>query len=298
MDMISLLVITGSLIFLAVLALSKVLFKQHDSLIQMERLKARIGVGQLYTQIQTQTNNCWWCLIGTYLGSKNLNELEKIQNKLVRAGFRKTEYVGAFYFFKTLFILAVVLLASLMWIAELAPAPFLLLMPVLSILLPEYFLNWLGNARLNRISRSLPDFLDMANVCMNAGLSWMVAVKRVAHELKDLHPDICFEFNYLLEQIQIGVPRIEALRQFSSRNKVRDIEQLVLLLIQNEKLGSPVSDSIRVFSKRMYDEREEMMTDKAAKASAKMAIIILPFLMLPYFILLLGEKFVLLGRSW
>lgn len=298
MDILTLLVVTGALVFVSVFSLTRLFFKQHDKLFQLERLKARVGVGALYTQIQSQHNSCWWCLIGSYLGSKNLKELEKIQTKLVRAGFRKAEHIGAFYFLKTLFVISLLLLAVMLWIAQLAPWPVVFILPVFSLLVPEYFLGWLAKLRLNRISQSLPDFLDMANVCMNAGLSWMVAIKRVSHELKDLHPDISYEFNYLLEQVQIGVPRIEALRQFASRNPVRDIEQLVLLLIQNEKLGSPVSDSIRTFSKRMYDEREEIMTDKAAQASAKMAVVILPFLMLPYFILMLGEKFVMMARGW
>lgn len=298
MDMLSLLLITGLLIFISVLSIIKLFFKQHDKLFQLERLKSRVGVGQLYTQIQTQNNSCWWCLVGSYLGSKNIKELEKIQTKLVRAGFRKAEHIGAFYFLKTLFVISLLVLGVLLWISQLAPWPIVILLPVFSLLLPEHFLTWLAKLRLNRISQSLPDFLDMSNVCMNAGLSWMVAIKRVAHELKDLHPDICYEFNHLLEQVQIGVPRIEALRQFANRNPIKDIEQLSLLLIQNEKLGSPVSDSIRSFSKRMYDEREEMMTDKAAQASAKMAVVILPFLMLPYFILMLGEKLVMMSRGW
>lgn len=298
MDILSLLLVTGLLVFVSVFSLTRLFFKQHDKLFQLERLKSRVGVGQLYSQIQTQHNNCWWCVVGNYLGSKNIKELQKIQIKLVRAGFRKAEHIGAFYFLKTLFVLALLAIGLVLWVAQISPWPIVFILPVFSILIPEHFLSWLARLRLNRISQSLPDFLDMANVCMNAGLSWMVAIKRVSHELKDLHPDISYEFNYLLEQIQIGVPRIEALRQFASRNPIKDIEQLVLLLIQNEKLGSPVSDSIRAFSKRMYDEREEIMTDKAAQASAKMAVVILPFLMLPYFILMLGEKFVMMARGW
>jgi tight adherence protein C len=109
---------------------------------------------------------------------------------------------------------------------------------------------------------------------------------------------VCSEFDYLLDQIQIGVPRTEALRQFAERNPTKDIESLVQMLIQNEKLGSSISEAINEFSRRMYLDREQVMQEKAAKTSAKMALVIMPFLMIPYLILLLAEQMVQFGRSF
>jgi tight adherence protein C len=116
--------------------------------------------------------------------------------------------------------------------------------------------------------------------------------------LKEVFPEICYEFDYMLDQIQLGVPRVEALKQLAERNPTEDIQQLVQVLIQNEKLGTPIGQAINDFTRRMYQEREQRLEEKAAKTSAKMAIVTVPFLMLPYFILMLGEKMVMLGRNW
>jgi tight adherence protein C len=133
---------------------------------------------------------------------------------------------------------------------------------------------------------------------MNAGVSYLVALKRVSSELKELHPEICYEFDFLLEQIQFGVPRADALRQFAARNPTSEIENLVQVLLQNEKLGSSISEALSDFARRIYLNREQMLEEKAAKTSAKMALVIMPFLMVPYLILLLGEKIVMLGRGF
>ncbi len=297
LSFVGLLIITAILSFVSVLILSKLLISQHKKILHAERTKARIGMVNHYNQVQNQ-NNPWWSVLGRYLGPKNEMAIESIQLKLIRAGFRQPEHIGTFYFVKSLWLLLIAVLSLMLWLNNIITWQLVLFIPLLALLIPEAVLNALGRSRLSRISQSLPDFLDMANVCMNAGLGWMAAIKRVAQELHDIHPDICYEFNFLLEQIQIGVPRVDALRQFAVRNAVQDIEHLVQLLIQNEKLGSPVSEAIQLFSKRIYESREQRMADKAAKASAKMAIIILPFLMLPYFMLLLGEKLVMLGRNW
>ena len=70
------------------------------------------------------------------------------------------------------------------------------------------------------------------------------------------------------------------------------------VLIQNEKLGSSISEALNEFSRRMYQDREQLLEEKAAKTSAKMAIVIFPFMLAPYLILLLGERMVMLGRTF
>ncbi|WP_319380743.1 hypothetical protein [Thiomicrorhabdus sp.] len=62
-------------------------------------------------------------------------------------------------------------------------------------------------------------------------------------------------------------------------------------------MGSSISEALNEFSRRMYQNRESQMEEKAAKTSAKMAMVIMPFLLAPYLILLLGEKMVALGRG-
>ncbi|MDX1796379.1 MAG: type II secretion system F family protein [Hydrogenovibrio sp.] len=265
---------------------------------EVEHLKARVGLSHHYLDAKTKDQDCRWCRLGLILGPKSGKEIAKTRQLLASAGYREERHLGAFFFFKYAFVLGLILVSLGLWTWFQLLPQVAILIPVVGLLLPERLLQLLAQKRLTRIKMALPDFLDMANICMNAGLSYLVAIQRVAEELKEIYPEICYEFNFLVDQIQIGVPRQEALKQFADRNPADEIKELIQVLSQNEKLGTPIGASINDFSRRLYQQRESVMEEKAAKTSAKMAVVILPFLMLPYFILMLGEKIVMLGRNW
>ncbi|MDG6774903.1 type II secretion system F family protein [Thiomicrorhabdus sp. ZW0627] len=293
-----LLVVTACLSFFSAWLLLNRLLKAQSTQLQKERLKARVGLANQYAKQKSHSSHCWWCSLGRAIGPKSAKEISVLQRQLVSAGFRHERYIGAYFFIKYGLVLFSAMVMALLWSWQGISVVWILAVPIVLLLLPERILIQMGQTRLAKISHHLPDFLDMCNICMNAGLSYLVAVKRVASELREVHPEICYEFEYLLDQIQLGVPRVEALRQFAERNPTRDIQSLVQVLIQNEKLGSSIGDSLSEFSRRMYSNREQEMEEKAAKASAKMAVVIMPFLMVPYLILLLGEKMVMLGRGF
>lgn len=293
-----LLLTIASLAFFSAWLLVNRLVKLQTKQIQKERIKSRVGLASKYSKDKVSFSSCWWCSLGRAIGPKKGKEIEIVQQQLVSAGFRQEEDIGAYFFIKYSLILGSLLIMALAWSWFNIPAIWIIIVPIVFLLAPERLLIYLGQARLQKVSENLPDFLDMCNICMNAGLSYLVALKRVSQELKEAHPEICYEFEYLLDQIQVGVARQEALRQFAERNPTQDIQTLVQVLIQNEKLGSSIGEALSEFSRRMYQDREQSLEEKAAKTSAKMAIVIMPFMMAPYLILLLGEKMVLLGRGF
>ncbi|WP_319380744.1 type II secretion system protein [Thiomicrorhabdus sp.] len=209
------------LMFISSWVVLNALKKRREQHLQMERVKSRIGMGQVLRVESSQNERCWWCSLGRALGPRSAKELAKTQKMLVSAGFRNERHIGAYFFIKYALVLLVLLVALTAW-SLLAVSPAVFLIPVIVLLLPEWILKSLGDRRLSRISEALPDFLDMTNVCMNSGLSYLGSIKRVAEELKDLQPEICFEFEFLLDQIKIGVSRNEALKQFAQRNPTRE----------------------------------------------------------------------------
>lgn len=293
-----LLLTIASLAFFSAWLLVNRLVKLQTKQVQKERIKSRVGLASKYSKDKVNFSSCWWCSLGRAIGPKKGKEIEVVRQQLVSAGFRQEEDIGAYFFIKYSLVLGSLLIMALAWSWFNIPAIGVIIVPIIFLLAPERLLIYLGQARLQKVSENLPDFLDMCNICMNAGLSYLVALKRVSQELKEVHPEICYEFEYLLDQIQVGVARQEALRQFAERNPTQDIQTLVQVLIQNEKLGSSIGEALNEFSRRMYQDREQSLEEKAAKTSAKMAIVIMPFMMAPYLILLLGEKMVLLGRGF
>ncbi|GAB6069128.1 type II secretion system F family protein [Thiomicrorhabdus hydrogeniphila] len=298
MNIAILLLIVGSLSFFSVWLLVKRVMNLQAKQIEIEHLKSRVGLNNKYSIEKQSFSNCWWCTLGKAFAPKSAKELAKTQQQLVSAGFRNDKNIGGYFFIKYSVLLMTILGMLALWSWFSVSLEWAILAVIIMILLPEKVLIYLGKKRLEQVSTNLPDFLDMCNVCMNAGLSYLVAIKRVSQELKEVHPEISYEFEYLLEQIQIGVARTDALRQFAQRNPTKDIQNLVQVLIQNEKLGSSISEALNGFSRRMYEEREQFLEEKAAKTSAKMAVVIMPFLMVPYLILLVSERMVMMGRGF
>ncbi|WP_238843410.1 type II secretion system F family protein [Thiomicrorhabdus xiamenensis] len=279
-------------------SLAQVFREKHRLQEKKDRFRKRVGLGIDFTQNFGAPYDCWWCRIGRALGSKNPKQLQILQTQLVGAGFREEWHIGAYFFIKFMLIFLAFFLGFVSWVFNGTSPLLMIALPLVTMFIPERVLVRQGEKRLEKINNQLPDYIDMITICMNAGLSYLVAIRRVTKELQNLSPEICFEFEYLVEQIQIGVPRVEALEQFAYRNPTRDIQNLVQVLVQNEKLGSSISEALTNFSRSMYQDRENLMEEKAAKTSAKMAIVILPFMLFPYVVLLLGEKLVMLGRGF
>lgn len=297
MNFVSLILAVGTLTFLTVWLLVRKLMQLQANQQKKERIKARVGLVSNFVHEPSSKSKCWLCVLGRAIGPKSEKELLTTQQQLGSAGYHHENAIGAYFLIKYGTVILALVFALALWTLNFSEPALLILLPIVSLLLPERVLLYLAKRRLSKISQNLPDFLDMCNICMNAGLSYLVAVKRVATELKDVHPEICFEFEHLLEQIQIGVNRMDALRRFAERNPTREIENLAQVLIQNEKLGSSITEALNEFSRRMYQDREQLLEEKAAKTSAKMALVIMPFMLAPYLILLLGERMVLLSRG-
>jgi tight adherence protein C len=223
-------------------------------------------------------------------------ELSRIITLLSQAGLRAEKHIGYYYFSKYNLIILSLLYAIHLWSTGAIQPQMILVIGVPFIFLPEYGLKFLAIRRLQKITLALPDFIDLCNISMSAGLSWLVSVKRVVEELRDIHPEICMEFEFVFDQIQTGMNRTEAFTQLGQRNSTDEMQYLVNVLIQNERMGSSILNSLSDFSKRVYNMREQQMEEKAGKLSAKMALVILPFFLAPYVMILVGEQMVNLVR--
>ncbi len=238
----------------------------------------------------------FWATLGMALSPSSLTELDKTRKKLNMAGFRREEHIGIYYIAKYGAALAALCLGAYLWHTGIIPPAAIIISAVPFLLLPDITLLLLTRRRLQKVTLALPDFIDLCNVSMTAGLSWLISVKRVIRELESIHPQLCREFSHLFDQIQTGMNRIEAFNQLAKNNPVSEMQYLVNVLIQNERMGSSISSALADFSQRIYQMRQQTMEEKAGKLSAKMAIVILPFLLLPYILIMVSEQMVGLWR--
>jgi tight adherence protein C len=138
------------------------------------------------------------------------------------------------------------------------------------------------------ITDSLPDALDLLVVCVEAGLGLNAAFVKITEEFKLSSPALSEEFDIVNREMVAGKPRQEALRALADRTGVEDVQSLVAMLIQTEKLGTSLSQSLRIHSDSLRTRRRQRAEEAAAKTTIKL-IFPLVFLMFPaLFIVILG----------
>jgi tight adherence protein C len=145
---------------------------------------------------------------------------------------------------------------------------------------PSFFLDHLVSARMERIRFGLPDALDLTVVCVEAGLGLDQALQHVSKELHEAHPDICDELEIVNLEIRAGKRRAEALRNLADRNDEPEIRKLVAVMIQTDRFGTSIADSLRTHGDFMRTRRRQEAEERAAKIGVKLVFPIF-FLILP-----------------
>jgi len=137
-------------------------------------------------------------------------------------------------------------------------------------MLPAFMLARKAKQRGHRIRLSLPDALDLLVVSVEAGLGLDQAIQRVADELAFAHPDLAEEMRLINLELRAGKARSEALRNFGERTQVDDVISLVTMLVQTDKFGTSVAQSLRVHSDTSRTKRRQRAEEAAAKTGVKM----------------------------
>jgi len=159
---------------------------------------------------------------------------------------------------------------------------------IVGFLLPDFILRRKIRKRQEEITDALPDGLDLLVVCVEAGLGLNAAFIKITEEFKLSSPALSEEFDIVNREMVAGKPRQEALRALTERTGVEDIKSLVAMLIQTEKLGTSLAQSLRVHSDSLRMRRRQKAEEAAAKTTIKL-VFPLVFLMFPaLFIVILG----------
>jgi tight adherence protein C len=157
--------------------------------------------------------------------------------------------------------------------------------------LPALQLRGQVTRRQQGIIRDLPDALDLMTICVEAGLTFDMAMSKVYEKWDN---DLATSFGRVLAEIQLGKTRREALRDMSSRMDVPDVTSFVAAIIQADQLGVSIAKILRVQSDQMRVKRRQRAQEKAQQAPIKMMIPMV-FLIFPsIWIVLLGPSIIIL----
>ena len=225
-------------------------------------------------------------------------QLSHTQRLMVRAGYRRPEAVMAMRGVKVLLPIGLLSLVYFTGFYRQNPFFILAMAGLVGYLLPEFWLTWRVRKRQHVIRLALPDCLDLLVICVEAGLGLDQALLRVSQELTIAHPELCDELELVNAQIRVGKTRIEALRELALRTGVDDIKALVAMLIQTDRFGTSVAQSLRVHSDDLRTKRRQRAEEMAAKTTVKMVPPLVFFIFPALFVVILGPAVVILARQF
>ncbi len=211
---------------------------------------------------------------------------------LVYGGYRHANAVAIFMGVRLLFAAALGLGAFFgLAVFALPTSQIFLLTAVAGLvgwMLPFLVVNSRVKKRQLEIQRALPDTLDLLVVCVEAGLGLNQALVRVAEEIDRISPEMSDELTVVNLEIRAGTPRDEALRHLGDRTGVDDVRALVSMLVQTDRFGTSVADSLRVHAETLRSKRMQRAEEKAAKTTVKMLFPLILFIFPAIFVALLG----------
>ena len=177
------------------------------------------------------------------------------------------------------------------------PFMFLLIAAIAGYLLPELWLGWRVRARQHRLRKGLPDALDLLVICIEAGLGLDQALLRVSQELQITHRELSQELQLVNLEMRVGKTRLEALRELARRTGLDDIKALVTMLIQTERFGTSVAQSLRVHADDLRVRRRQRAEEQGAKTSVKMVPPLVFFIFPALMVVILGPAVITLLRQ-
>lgn len=238
--------------------------------------------------------------LGTLL-PQSPKDVTIMQKRLIRAGFRSPGALKMLYGWKVSLGIALPVVTALAVIGMDLDSDRKLLVIVLAaaagLLGPNEYVRMAAKRRQRKIRRALPNALDLLVVCVESGLGLDQAIMQAAKELEHAHPEIAQEFSMVNLELKAGKRRAEALRNLAERTAVEELKKLVAVLIQADRFGTGVAQSLRAHSDYMRVQARQVAEEKAAKLGVKLVFPIFFCILPSLFVVTVGPVMVRISRE-
>lgn len=156
----------------------------------------------------------------------------------------------------------------------------------LSFWLPEVLLANLVQRRQARIEQGWPDTLDLLHMCMSAGMSLEAALAKVTREIRRTAPDIAAELTLTISELTYLQDRRKALENLGERTGIRAVREVVAALIQSQRFGAALGDTLRLLAKENRAQRLAEAEKKAATLAPKLTVPMIVFFLPALFVVI------------
>ena len=266
--------------------------------IRRDRLVPGTASDQRDSILRWSAPQAWWQrfvgAVGRRTAPREAGNISKLRQRLGWAGYH-APHAAAIYT-GSRFVLAIVLgvlypLSGLV-LGRTMPNTLLgsLALAYVGFWLPAAFLRRLTSNRQDEITRSLPDFLDLLTVCVEAGMSFDAALARISEQPEARESALHQEIVRMNLEVGAGRPRVEALRAFGARCGVQDVTTMVSVFVQTERLGTSMGRALRVHSDTARTQRRHRLEAQAYLAPLKMIFPTIIFLTPAFFLVALAPS--------
>jgi tight adherence protein C len=229
---------------------------------------------------------------------------ERAKQQLAMAGYRGPQAEVGFLFFRmvspvvlfiaTIFYLFIVVgweLPTMLRIAICVGAAYL------GIKAPEIFLSNVISKRQFSMRRAFPDTLDLLLICVESGMSIEMAFRKVSQEIGAQSVPMAEELTLTTAELSYLPDRRSAYENFANRTGLDSVKQIVTVLIQAERYGTPLGNALRVVSQESRDMRMLAAEKKAASLPPKLTVPMIVFF-LPVLLVVIVSPAVIQGAGW
>jgi len=228
------------------------------------------------------------------LSLEKLLEASDLRDKLAQGGMRGQRPIYTFYFFR--FALPIIgLVIGLIFFIGLNVMDWDLIQRVgatvfsvaIGYYLPAIFVKNMAGKRLSSILPVFPDALDLLLICVESGMSVELAFAKVAEEMAENSVELAEEFSLTTAELSFLTSRRAAYENLARRNNHTGIRAVATALIQAERYGTPLGDTLRTMANENRQMRVMQAEKKAAALPAKLTVPMILFFLPVLFIVIL-----------
>lgn len=235
-------------------------------------------------------------------GGATDREISADRARFLRAGLRSATAPLFFFAAKTLLAVVLPLLALVLLqfqgqrLDGVQTLLVILLAATIGLYLPNALLALRTRRRQREVFDAFPDAVDLMVVCVEAGIGLDAAIARSAAEMEIRSPVMAEELKLVSAEMRVGATREGALRNLAVRNGIPEIGSFVAMMIQADRFGTSIADSLRVQSDTLRVKRRQRAEEQAAKLPAKLLFPLIFCIFPSLLLVLLGPSMVQVYR--
>lgn len=229
-------------------------------------------------------------------------ENSQLRVRFMNAGWRGASAAPLYFGAKTALAVALPMLGLLAVSSQPGQQSQQLMFVLLALLgatgyyLPNVVLARKVSQRQRTVFEEFPDVIDLLTVCVEAGLGLDAALMRVADELALRCPVLADELQLMLLELRSGFSKEKALTNLSLRTGVEDVDKFASMLVQADRFGTSLGESLRVLSDMLRTKRRMRAEEQAAKIALKLLFPLIFTIFPSLLLVLLGPAFIQIYR--